>query len=135
MSSIFFTALFDRLPIDDDFSRPGEVSVKAVPSMAEFRGNTQKDQLWAAAFHSLITGEKLPQEEVDEFKSNIPDPVRPKGRQGGRKSIDSDASGLTQDDVPRAYRPQEVFALNFNSQNMEEAYLEIIFSTKIESFF
>ena len=91
--------------------RPGEVSVKAVPSMAEFRGNTQKDQLWAAAFHSLITGEKLPQDEVEEFKSTIPDPVRPKGRQGGRKSIDSDASGLTQDDVPRAYRPQEVESL------------------------
>jgi len=89
--------------------RPGDVSVKPVPSMAEFRGNTQKDQLWAAAFHSLITGEKLPQADVDQFHSMQPEPLNPrKMRDGGPNSLDSDGSGDTHCDVPRAYRPQEV---------------------------
>lgn len=89
--------------------RPGETSVKAIPSMADFRGNTQKDQLWAAAFHSLITGEKLPQEEVNNFQSMQPEPLHPSNRgpsrrDNGPNSMDSDDSDI----VPRAYRPQEV---------------------------
>jgi hypothetical protein len=92
--------------------RPGEVALKNIPSMSEFKGNTQKDQLWAAAFHSLITGEKLPQEKVDDFHDIQPPPLTPKTR--APKDYDSDDSGNTLCDAPKAYRaPMEVHNPNF----------------------
>ena len=92
--------------------RPGEVALKNIPSMSEFKGNTQKDQLWAAAFHSLITGEKLPQEKVDDFHDIQPPPLTPKTR--APKDYDSDDSGNTLCDAPKAYRaPMEVNNPNF----------------------
>ena len=57
----------------------------------------QKDKLWAAAFHSLVTGEELPNETAENFKSMQNPAENPLRANEIRKS------GGTNEDIPRAY--------------------------------
>lgn len=77
--------------------RPGEAVIRNVPSMHQPGQGEQKDKLWAAAFHSLVTGEELPNETAENFKS-MQNPA-----ENPLRANESRESGGTNEDIPRAY--------------------------------